>query len=308
MIELTWVGEALRWAGWIYWLLAIGALALAVTKIKPMAGKVIGVVVVLVLFGYLPVTTALENKKIADARKAAWAHFEMRCKGAGEKIHRTVENVEGILLIKVRPDKINYSNQFELDDPYGRDFGGDAYIESFLSGRNDQGQHVSGFGSRLGFRYVDANDPKDNQRYRYTLSLREIGKKDPAYVQKERQKDPGFSDSITDFTILKQPAPAKVLRYGVIFEDISTSEDRKIWIAGSSLRVIDLQTNEIIAERVGFMIDRAQGNQSGGRSPWLYAAFDACPRFPLMPKSGQPEQMYQTRNFVEKTLIPKQGK
>ena len=33
---------------------------------------------------------------------AALAHFEMRCKGAGEKIHRTVENVEGVAWMKWR--------------------------------------------------------------------------------------------------------------------------------------------------------------------------------------------------------------
>lgn len=50
-------------------------------------------------------------------------------------------------------------------------------------------------------------------------------------------------------------------------------------VEGSSLRVLDLQTNEVIAERIGYMMDWAQGSQAGGRSPWLFAADYACPSF-----------------------------
>ena len=56
--------------------------------------------------------------------------FQERCKTAGEKIHRTVENVDGILLMKIRPIKTDFSNQFVLDDPYVDDTGGDGYIRT----------------------------------------------------------------------------------------------------------------------------------------------------------------------------------
>ena len=92
----------------------------------------------------------------------------------------------------------------------------------------------------------------------------------------------------------------------VTYDDISTHEDRTFWIAGSSLKVIDLQTNEVIAERVGYMVDRGQGNQSGGRSPWSYAPYSACPSFVTAP-SGAPNQLWQTRNFVHRILKPTQG-
>jgi hypothetical protein len=87
----------------------------------------------------------------------------------------------------------------------------------------------------------------------------------------------------------------------VTYDDISTREERGYWIAGSSLRVIDLQTNEVMAERIGYMMDRGQGNNSGGRSPWLLAARTACPRFPTDP-GGHTYQTDQTREFAEKTL------
>jgi hypothetical protein len=86
----------------------------------------------------------------------------------------------------------------------------------------------------------------------------------------------------------------------VTYDDISTREERDFWIAGSSLKVIDLQTNEVIAERIGYMMDRGQGNDSGGRAPWLFAADHACPMF--APQHGAAFQTYQTRKFVEKVL------
>ena len=82
------------------------------------------------------------------------------------------------------------------------------------------------------------------------------------------------------------------------YDDITTREERDVWIAGSSLRVIDLETNEVMAERIGYMMDPAQGNTSGGRAPWSYATDNACPPF-----SGG--QVQQTEDFVETILKPK---
>ena len=67
---------------------------------------------------------------------------------------------------------------------------------------------------------------------------------------------------------------------------IQTREDWDYWIAGSSLRLIDLQTNEVMAERIGYMGDWAQGSSAVGRSPWLLAANNACPEFAPRHGSG----------------------
>jgi hypothetical protein len=92
-------------------------------------------------------------------------------------------------------------------------------------------------------------------------------------------------------------------------DDISTREEREYWIAGSSLKVIDLQTNEVIAERIGYMVDWAQGSQAGGRSPWLFAADNACPdfnrnRLRRVPGPGFSAQAGQTIDFVDQVLKP----
>ena len=230
----------------------------------------------------------------------AEAMFAERCKTAGEKIYRTAENVEGIFLMKIRPKEINYGDQFKMDDPYGRDLGGEGYIQSFARGfETRQSQFASGSPPRLGYRYVEAIDPKDGKRYRYT-----------GRIDQPSLRDKRYGEWVREFVLDKVPATGPAPRYGVTYDDISTREEREYWIAGSSLRVIDLKTNEVMAERIGYMMDRGQGNNSGGRSPWLLAAEHACPTFqrnplrPLQAGHGASAQQLQTEDFVEKVLKP----
>jgi hypothetical protein len=95
--------------------------------------------------------------------------------------------------------------------------------------------------------------------------------------------------------------------YGIAWEDISTQEDRQNWIAGGSLRVIAMQTNEVIAERTGYMIDRGQGSQIGGRSPWAFARDSACPAY----RSATDGRAYfdpVSAQFAQRVLRPSTGK
>lgn len=234
----------------------------------------------------------------------AQALFAERCKNAGEKIYRTVDDVEGIYLLKIRPVGTNYGDQFELDDPYGHDSSGDIYILNFLRGFYHQRNNnlVPGAPPRRGYLYVEAVDPADGLRYRYTPRVEEPWQTNKAYLK-------GYTRFVFDKVAAIGAAP----RFGVTYDDISTREERELWIAGSSLKVLDLQTNEVIAERVGYMIDAGQGSRAGGRSPWLLAADDACPGFqfnPLRPLTrnyggGASAQPGQTLTFIEKVISPR---
>lgn len=245
----------------------------------------------------------------------AEAMFQERCKTAGEKIYRTVENVEGIFLLKLRPDGINYGSQFSMDDPYGRDLGGDGYIQAFIRGSyqaNTRGPYAPGSPPRLGYFYVEAIDLKDGNRYRYTGSVDVVGRQDSSSFnnQVELKRNPNYDLNIYAFVLKKAVATGAPPRYGVTYDDISTHNEREYWIAGSSLKVIDLKTNEVIAERIGYMMDRRQGDRTGNRSPWLFAADNACPSFqrnpllPLLSGQGAAAQRHQTQDFVEKVLKP----
>lgn len=243
------------------------------------------------------------EKRIAKARQeTAMRMWKERCETkAGVTIHRTENNVDGIFLMKIRPGGVpNYGDQFKMDDPYGKDSTDDIYILNFLKGfyhqRTDQ-PVVPGAPPREGFKFVEAIDPKDGLRYRYTGRVEEPWQTNKSYLK-------GY----TRFVLDKAPSDSPMPRYGVTYDDISTHEEREYWIAGSSLRVIDLQTNEVIAERIGYMVDWAQGSTAGFRSPWLFAADYACPGFQWNPnvpvRHASGEQPGQTLIFVEQVLKP----
>ncbi|WP_139826214.1 hypothetical protein [Derxia lacustris] len=176
-------------------------------------------------------------------------------------------------MLKVRADKENLNRQFDLDDPYGSDVGGDGYIKVLLHNGNRDGKEppppTPGVTQLLGYHYVETIDPKDGVRYRYTAARKAVRKADinAPGVQHELQRDPNYDLNIYQFILSREPATGPAPRYGLTFDDISTHEEREYWIAGSSLKVIDLQTNEVMAERIGYMVDPGQGYQGSPRSP-----------------------------------------
>lgn len=233
--------------------------------------------------------SAIESK---ERQAKAQALFAQRCQTAGEKIRRTVDGVEGIFLLKIRPEEVNFGDQFKMDDPYGSDFGGEAYIKSFLRGFFETVKNPTPYTPpHLGYLYVEAVD-SDGKRYRYTGRREEPWQTNKAYLQ-------GYIRFVMD----KAPARGAAPRYGVSYDDISTREEREYWIAGSSLKVVDLLTNEVIAERVGYMMDPYQGSQGGQRSPWLLAANTSCPAF--LGRHASSDQIGQAEKFVGQILKPK---
>jgi len=202
--------------------------------------------------------------------------------------------------MKLRLRAVNYNEQYLMDDPYGTDLGGEGYIESFLSTHfdlDDAYRHLAIGRAKLakrrqaGYEFVEAIDPKDGRRYRYT-----------GFVEQPGIRSPKYSQNYYRVVLVSALSTGAKPRYGVTFDDISTRQDRDYWIAGSSLKVIDLQENRVIAERIGYMYDPGQGNTGRGRSPWLLAAAHACPAF----SGTQPHvhRLGQTAKFVEKVLVP----
>jgi hypothetical protein len=250
------------------------------------------------VLGFAPCVAAQAAPGVNEAR--ADRSFDAYCRQAGERIVRTVDNVDGIFLMKLRQG-INQGDQFALNDPYGNDLDGDGYIRSFLREKfqviDKNRRHWPGRAeppprAEVGYAFVEAINPQDGIRYRYTGRIEQPGLTDPHHIK---------NDWVLNVDAM--PATGRRPRYGVTFDDISTQEDRVHWIAGSSLKVIDLEKNEVIAERIGYMMDPGRGSKEGFRSPWLYAANLSCPQFPGRPASIG--QLGQTDRFVEKVLKPR---
>lgn len=290
MLELGAGADILRAFVWLYWGGLFLAVVLVLRFVKNGYAKLIGLLVVLGLFLSPVLLREWEVRRERDAfltrQRVGQAHFQERCKTAGEKITRTVENVDGILLMKLRPETVDYDGQFTPDDVYGHDSGGRDYIMSFLRLTRgteylDRVPKESRPRYAVGYGWVEAQDPKDGQIYRYTLAYKAVRKRSAADWELAKKNEPGIGEDVLDFALERQLIERPSARYGLTWDEISTRDDREQWVAGGVLNVIDLQSNEVIAERRGYMWDYGMGSRSGGRAPWGFARDRSCPEFRL---------------------------
>ncbi|GAA4332762.1 hypothetical protein GCM10023165_07510 [Variovorax defluvii] len=181
MLELGAGADILRSLGWLYVGLIAFLLIAALWLLTRWWQKLMGVIIVLLVFTGPAYLRHQERSQIVDERKAKYeaakALFDERCKTAGPKIYRTVENVEGVLLLSLRPDDkaVNRANPNWPDAGLPDEAGGDAYIRSFLSREHHQDKrNLRGYLSYApsdlpGYRYVDVLN-EDGSINRYTLS------------------------------------------------------------------------------------------------------------------------------------------
>ena len=282
MIELTGWSDVLRGLGTLYWLVALGALALALNKPKAGKNKAIAAAVVLVVFGALPFTGWLEGRKLKQAYQVQKALFDERCKNAGVKIYKTVDNVEGVLLLKVRPrlGESDWSNQMLPGATFAHEVSGEEYIETFLLNAERHG--VSARPSdRPGYRYVDVIE--SGQRYRYHVEI--------------TKKDDGASEKWATYRskLIREQSNKPVPQYAITYEDDLNLADRKEWVSGGTVQILDTNTKQVLGEYTSYAMETGRGS-TNQRSPWLLAF--TCGN------SGGSSSGTQTRYFVDQVLKP----
>lgn len=204
---------------------------------------------------------------LRERNAARLTHWENRCKTAGIFLYEPVSGeADGVELLRVRTSLPG--GQFTKDDPYGRDYAGDDYIASFLRSYDSSGQL---FGPnepvQAGFKFVDVVE--GGVRYRYTGS---------------HTVDFG-GPGLYKFLLQKRATSEPRATYGLTFEDLSSDEDLRLWVAGSSLKVVNLRSGKVVAERVGFAMDPEAGR--GARDPWSLAPLYACPSVKLPNASSE---------------------
>lgn len=281
--------------GWGYVIVSLIAIALALWLPKGKGSKVVATLIVLGIASIFPIQGLQGYMKEKDAAEAyqeklaqAQALFAERCKTAGERIYRTVENVEGVFLMKIRPDKINFSEQYLLDDPYGQqNWRGEGYVEEFLAGRADA-YWLTDKTTKSAYRFVEVVDRATQKVLTYTFIS----------AGKEHQNK---------LHLVSLDKLERTARFAVDWQDESTRADRDSWIACGSVSVLDIDTKEILGKRTGCMLDVGVGATSGGRSPWAFARDTACPASRKTP-DGRAIFDPVDRNFVEKVLKPNEGK
>ncbi len=249
------------------------------------------------------------------------ALFEEKCKTvAGEKIYKTVPEVDGLLLMKIRP-KSGEREQSDLMWPgaaFAREATENEYIDTFLGYENESANGLTrerllitqasrgivGTArkdqySRPGYRWVEVLDEKDGKRYRVTGSEKVVGKKDTsAYnIQLALKKDPNYDLNIYRWTLDKVPAPSASPRYGVSFEDHVIPEERQRGLASSTVKVLDLKTGEVLGEMLRYAWSPGSPSPANP-TPWLTAY--RCPDRAMSTSTA-------TRLFVDQILIPKKS-
>jgi hypothetical protein len=245
------------------------------------------------------------------------ALFDEKCKTvAGEKIYKTVSDVEGVLLLKIRPrprgnelsDKMWPGAAFAIEatgDGFIKTFLGYEYGGHTLNGTPTpvtpqyRGHIFSNPGGIPGYRWVEVIDEKDGKRYRYTSSEKVVGKKNinAKGVQMALAKDPNYDLNVYDWTLDKVPAPGPEPRYAVTYEDHVIPEERALWLASSTVKVLDRQTGEALGEMTRY----AWGGEPTSASPRPWLAAYKCPGHARGASAA-------TRKFVDQVLIPPQEK
>ena len=247
--------------------------------------------------------------------KQAEALYKDKCeKVAGIKIYKTVPEVEGVLLMKIRPER----SDRELADPnwpgaaFGRESSEDGYITSFLGSEhravdsNGVASSVRGYintdkrpGGLPGYRWVEVPDPKDGQRYRYTGSEKPSGRKNPQAYKAELERDPNYDMNVYRWSLDKTPSPSKTPpRYAVTFEDHVIPEERALWVASSTVKVLDLKTSEVLGEMTRYAMSYIHAPRNS--MPWL--------NHYICPTQNMTGDSHSTRKFVDQILIPKREK
>ncbi len=249
MLELTGMGTVLRGLGGLYWLLAIGAVSLALWKVKGWQRKTLWTGVAVVVFGFLPVKGIVEKAKRDAYEREAWAYFKKKCETeAGEKIYKRFTGVKSVLVVKPLPPATekNLYDQFWYGDPYSNAY---TYKRAQSAARHltMPWRHRSGAGIQKGLAFVEMKNESGD-----------------GYIRIHR---PLSNDKGATTEDIQQPAS----KFGVAWEDISTPEDRKYWVAGSRFRVVDLADNSVVAERIGYLIEAGFGSVAGQRRPWQTA-------------------------------------
>lgn len=282
VLELGGGAQILRALGWIFWTAFAIALIAALWLPRRPLHKALAAMLVVSPLVYWTVRGTSAASKFQQRQAEAERRFQEHCNTAGVRIYKTVSDVEGVLLMKRRTSESSTTtSQYAMVDPYGADIWDDAYAKTMLWGRAPSGTVMSTAHDPLGYSYAVLIDEGGKSYTRYELT----GRRERDAVQ------------------VKSTPTSDLPRYGVNFEDISSREDRDFWIAGSRLFVVDTTSGEVLAERIGWMWDRGMGRDAGRRNPWYFARYSACPAFPTI-NDGHPESSGQTRDFVERVLLP----
>ena len=276
-------------------------LTLVLLKSKTLKARIVGGVALTFLFAIVPYwllihkSPAQKQQEIEQAEyvakyEVAKPIFDKLCAEQSKPIiKRTVEDVEGVLLLKVRPESNHTDWQDQMWAGAGLDAlpAGNLYIKYFLYDRKLDDQYTNkirssiGVTSRRGFKFVDVRKLETGEITRVTAKMLLIG-----------------NGPATEVELIEEALKRPSVQYAVDIVDNVDPELRKHWIAGTTIKIIDTSNNDLIAQRTWWNWDTGFGSTAGFRSPWL-TSNQRCPA------EGYPVE--SAHKFIDTVLIAKQG-
>ncbi len=197
-------------------------------------------------------------------------YFEHLCKTeAGEFIYKTVENVEGLYMMRPRERATDYELEhlYALEAPYVEVHG-----EFYNPGEYFVQPHLGKY------QFLEMPLPK-----------RETGTNEVKYRRYYRDENahPGrdYQTAIdgkfvrVPYIVAEKETQSLNSKYGVTWRGITRAHDRELGIAGSELIVLDLETYEVLGVKRGFKRTGGVRNLTG---VWWLAG-QTCPKLGKKP-------------------------
>jgi hypothetical protein len=212
-------------------------------------------------------------------------YFDHLCKTeAGEFIYKTVENVEGIYMMRPRLRATDYEFQhlYALEDPYGH-----TTDESLLV----QDSYVQPVTGKYQFLEAPLSEIKKDGGAKYRRFYRD----ENAHPGKKYQTAVGGRGVFVPYVVAEAETTELVSQFGYTWRGISRPHDREMGIAGGETIILDLKTNEVLAMRRGYMRTGFVRNNLTGVW-WLTGP--SCPNRGTKP----------IRMFIEEVLKPSAAK
>ena len=172
-------------------------------------------------------------------------YFDHLCKTeAGDFIYKTVENVEGLYMMRLRESAKNdylLEHLYAMEDPYGLAVGvRDSPQDYFVQPAIGKYQYLEIPLSR-------ATKTEESSKYRryYRDEKSHPGSQFPTAINGQFVQVP--------YIVAMADVPTLQSLYGYTWRGITRPHDRELGIAGGELIILDLQTNEVLAVRRSFV-------------------------------------------------------
>jgi len=198
-------------------------------------------------------------------------YFDHLCKTeAGEFIYKTVENVDGLYLMRIRKRATNYEMEhlYALEAPY-IEVHGEYYSPEEYFVQPHMGKYHF-----LEMPLFKATKSQDGIKYRRYY------RDENAHSGRKYQTAINGQSVFVPYIVAETETESLKSKYGITWRGITLPHDRELGIAGSELIILDLGTNEVLAVRRGFK--RTGGVRNNSTGIWWLAG-QTCPKLSEKP-------------------------